>query len=176
MVDLGSAAVPRLILEPGYGGGSFLRACRACWGNAPTLVGVDLKRRATGVDSGLLELHHSDFLAEGFGPHGGELDLVIGNPPFALAEEFVAKGLGLLREGGLLAFLLRANFICGGRGREGGCFRDTRGKEFTAIAGARPSFGMGCDTDGAEYVLVRITKGSTEPGRWSAPIDWERAK
>ena len=38
-------------------------------------------------------------------------DLVIGNPPFSQAMEFVDKSLGLLKPGGMLIFLLRTAFM-----------------------------------------------------------------
>ena len=40
-------------------------------------------------------------------------DLVISNPPFALAREFVEHALGDVREGGYVVFLLRLNFFGG---------------------------------------------------------------
>ena len=38
-------------------------------------------------------------------------DLIIGNPPFDKAKEFIEKSLGMLNEGGRLIFLLRTAFL-----------------------------------------------------------------
>ena len=38
-------------------------------------------------------------------------DVIIGNPPFSLAQEFIDKSLSLLNPGGRLIFLLRTNFL-----------------------------------------------------------------
>ena len=42
---------------------------------------------------------------------GKKYDLIIGNPPFNQAIEFVEKCLGLLKPGGRLIFLLRTAFM-----------------------------------------------------------------
>jgi len=38
-------------------------------------------------------------------------DVIIGNPPYSLAKEFIDKSLELLAPGGRLIFLLRTNFL-----------------------------------------------------------------
>ena len=38
-------------------------------------------------------------------------DLIIGNPPYYIAEEFVEKGLSLLCDTGVLVFLLKLSFV-----------------------------------------------------------------
>lgn len=38
-------------------------------------------------------------------------DVIIGNPPYSLALDFINKSLELLHPGGLLIFLLRTNFL-----------------------------------------------------------------
>jgi hypothetical protein len=68
---------------------------------------VDLLARRPLRELGPLELHVGDFLGyqrQGFG-------LVIGNPPFKVAEEHVLHSLELLKPGGYLAFLLRLGFL-----------------------------------------------------------------
>lgn len=42
-----------------------------------------------------------------------EYDLVITNPPFNLAEDFIRKGWGVLKYGGVMIMLLRLNFLGG---------------------------------------------------------------
>ena len=38
-------------------------------------------------------------------------DVIIGNPPYSMAQEFIDKCLTLLNPGGRLIFLLRTNFL-----------------------------------------------------------------
>ena len=38
-------------------------------------------------------------------------DVIIGNPPYSMAQEFIDKSLTLLKPGGRLIFLLRTNFL-----------------------------------------------------------------
>ncbi|MFR2694376.1 MAG: hypothetical protein ACLTBV_31030 [Enterocloster bolteae] len=52
-------------------------------------------------------------IIDDFPEHGSreKYDLIIGNPPFNQAIEFVEKCLGLLKPGGRLIFLLRTAFM-----------------------------------------------------------------
>lgn len=40
-----------------------------------------------------------------------QYDVIIGNPPYSLAQEFIDKALQILKPGGRLIFLLRTNFL-----------------------------------------------------------------
>ncbi len=91
---------PQRILEPGCGGGAFLRAAQATWPSAQ-LLGVDLVPSCTGPGI----VRKQDFFARGL--PSGAFDLALGNPPFTLALEFVWRALALVQEGGHVAFLLR---------------------------------------------------------------------
>lgn len=66
-----------------------------------------------------------DFLGD---YQGSGFDLVVGNPPFSQAEDFIRKGLTTLKGGGKLSFLLRLAFL-ESRGRYEGLFRDIPPKE-----------------------------------------------
>lgn len=48
----------------------------------------------------------------------GKFDLIATNPPFNLAEGFIRKSIGMLKEGGVIMMLLRLNFL-GGQKRKG---------------------------------------------------------
>ena len=94
----GLIATPGRILEPSAGSGVFLRAAGNQWRSA-AIAGVDVEPRSTGVARG-------DFLADEFGHYA----LVIGNPPWSLAEEFVETALSCTRHRGHVAFILRSSF------------------------------------------------------------------
>lgn len=97
-----------VILEPSAGRGNFVQclreryegikihACELQTENAKTLFPfADL-------------VMQGDYLASEF---PCRYDIIIGNPPYSLAQEFVDKSLSLLKEDGCLIFLLRAAFL-----------------------------------------------------------------
>lgn len=95
------------ILEPSAGNGNIIKALRdRDYGNLIDAVELreeecdNLKMWADNVYIG-------DFLNMSVYP---TYDVIIGNPPYKLAQEFVDKCLSLLRPGGRLIFLLRTNF------------------------------------------------------------------
>ena len=158
-----SARLPRpeVILEPSAGCGSFVAAARTIWPGAAIYAVEPLSQYrevllATGADSvhvGALE----DFGRE-IGP-----DLIIGNPPFTLAEAHVRLLRPMLPVTGTLAFLLRINFY-GGRDRVS-FWREHQEDCMLPIA-PRPSFGKNehgkKGTDGTEYAT--FVWGSLGPG------------
>lgn len=154
-------AEPLRILEPSCGGGSFLRAVNQTWPEAD-LFGGDVEPRCEGPGRVIrCDFLDSDLL---FGNA-----LLLGNPPFALAEEFVRRAFECVREGGVVAFLLRLSFLAG-RGRAA-LYREHPLAALWPIAG-RPSF-TGGGTDSSEYGLFAWRKGSREPGRIYPPLEWK---
>lgn len=98
------------ILEPSAGNGNIIKALR--------------ERNITGIAIEAMELREEerknlealadvvtigDFLKDD--TEYIEYDLIIGNPPYSLAQEFIDKALTLLAPGGRLIFLLRTNFL-----------------------------------------------------------------
>lgn len=90
------------ILEPGCGGGAFLRAAETTWPKRASLLGVDLVPACSGPGQ----------VARGnvFAVKDERFDLVIGNPDFGIAENVVRHCADLLAPGGVVAFLLRLSF------------------------------------------------------------------
>ena len=109
---------PRLALDAGAG--------RGVWGKAYTrildarhklsyLVGVEMQPDLDGasclvyddwIEEDYLTLSRKDVFGEAIGQ-----ELIFGNPPYSLAEEFVRKSLDLVDEGGYVFFLLRLAFL-----------------------------------------------------------------
>lgn len=98
-----------MVLDPGAG--------RGVWGNAvldqrqppkrpPSVVGVEL-RNCAWPKKYWEYFPRTDFLKW---PTGLRYDLVIGNPPFRLAEKFIRRSIELLRDDGLVCFLLPGDF------------------------------------------------------------------
>jgi hypothetical protein len=105
---------PLRVFEPSAGDGAFVKAAHAIWPTAH-IEAVEI-REACGkalVDAGARIVWHGDLttyadpvLLEGI----GSADLVVGNPPFAVAEEHIRFLLKNMKEGAYLAFLLRVGF------------------------------------------------------------------
>ncbi len=149
---------PATILEPGCGGGAFLRAFAKVWPDASTL-GVDIAPACEGP--GEVRTHDLFDL-------GGRFGAAIGNPPFELAERFVRRSLDLVAEHGWVAFLLRITFLAG-QARVP-LYREHPLWSFWPIAG-RPSFtGGGADT--SEYGLFLWRNGHRAAGSIHEPLVW----
>jgi hypothetical protein len=83
-------------------------------------------------------------------------DLIIGNPPYSLAEEHVRLCLGLLADGGQLVFLLRLAFLESAK-REA-LWRE-HPPERVDVLTRRPSFTHNGKTDSAAYAVFRWRNG-----------------
>lgn len=93
------------ILEPSAGGGSFLGPLRRAFPSA-SIMAMDLEPGASIILPGKVEaIQRGDFLTHRFARH---FDLIVGNPPFLLAKEFIIKALTLAPT---LVFFLRLGFL-----------------------------------------------------------------
>lgn len=153
---------PHHVLEPGAGGGAFMDAAEATWPTAG-ILGVDLEPKTVGVLQG-------DFLTA---LAGGSQSIVLGNPPYLLAEQFVHAGLRHVRHGGHVAFLLRLSFL-GGQGRARTIYGQRNLRWLMPIT-PRPSFTPDGKTDAAEYALFVWQRGHRGDATLTAPLVWSRA-
>jgi hypothetical protein len=152
---------PCRILEPGCGGGAFLRAAWEQWAPEPDrMLGVDLEPACSGP--GRVEKRDLFTVTDKF-------DLILGNPDYAIAERAVRHCLGLLDHDGYLTFLLRAAFL-GSSGRVG-LYRDFPLRYFQPIA-QRPSFTADGKTDPMEYGLFVWQRGFHGRGEILQPLVW----
>jgi hypothetical protein len=180
---------PQRILEPSCGSGAFLRAARYLWRHAE-IVGVDSQPGCV-IDApkhaeGARQIHHdfaaaaadvparfvlADFLT--LAPKQiARADLVLGNPPYTLAEEFVRYALTHLHPGASVAFLLRLSFL-GSQERLLGLHREFPIRWLLPIAG-RPSFTPDGRTDSSEYAVFVWTKDWIDHGTITEAIEWKR--
>jgi hypothetical protein len=161
---------PTLVVEPSAGQGAFVRAIRATWPDAPVMA-VEVNPENLAALHGAEPIVLDDWAR--FATAAAEWldapDLIIGNPPYRQAQEHVEAGLRWLRPGGVLAFLLRINFL-------GSLSRVdfwNRGDLSTVIPiTPRPSFTNG-GTDGTEYAVFVWTKGHEGPARICPPLVWK---
>jgi hypothetical protein len=149
---------PRTVLEPGCGGGAFLRAADSIWPES-SLEGIDLLPACSGP--GLVSKMNVFDWSE-------PVDLIVGNPDYSKAEETVRHCLPLLNDGGCLAFLLRLAFLAGQKRAD--LYERYPLYALQPIAG-RPSFTDG-GTDSSEYGLFVWKRSGGRlpilpPLRWS---------
>lgn len=159
----------RRVLEPSCGDGAFLEAVRSS-GYDRGLYGLDLEpgdRAVERGEAGAWSVARRDFLAEdvsGLRTPGG-FDLVIGNPPYSLAEAFVRRSLELVKVGGSVAFLLRLSFL-ESRGRLG--LWSAHPLNRVHVLAERPSFTEDGRTDSAAYAWFVWRRGrELEGDRWA---------
>lgn len=96
----------------------------------------------------------ADFLDEDI---HGEYDLVISNPPYSLAQEFIDKGLECLNENGKLVYLLRTNFL---ESKKRFQWWQDKLPSGIYVLHARPSFTGSGKTDATSYAWFVWDKSS----------------
>jgi len=145
-----------MVLDAGAGSGAWGAALKQVYPDV-WLEGIDIDERPVPSSGAYDEWHpNQDFLAstqESLGTY----DVILGNPPFSLAEEFVRHAHTLLAPGGVVAFLLRLNFL---EGKQRG---EKLWKELPLsvlhVFSSRPSFTGDGRTDASEYALFVWAKG-----------------
>jgi len=153
-----------VVVDPGAGEGNWGKVLRE-FTDKPYLIGIDLdfKERPDEYNMWRFENFMDTDLKD--------VDTVIGNPPYKFAEEFVRKGLSMLKVGGYQLFLLRVAFLAGQKRRKGLWKEHPPIKVLTCSR--RPSFTPGDrrtgDTDFAVYLWKKGYQGNYEGG-W---LDWE---
>jgi len=104
-------------------------------------------------------------------------DLICGNPPYSLAEEFIRCSINLLNPKGYVYFLLRLSFL-EGIARNKGLFKEFPPKR-VYICSRRPSFfstdGKKHSTDTLAYALFLWQKGYAKETKLNF-LDWKYSK
>ena len=152
------------ILDPGAGSGRWGADCRNLWPQA-WIAGVEVRevRPADAYDQWVTGAFNELTIAD---PEPGTWDLVIGNPPYALASQFIEASLHYLRPGGRLLFLLRLAFL-EGKGRGGGLFREHPVKRVEVCVN-RPSFTDNGRTNATAYAFFLWERG----WRGGTTLEW----
>jgi len=103
-----------------------------------------------------------------------EYDVVIGNPPFVFAEEFVRRGHAQLTQNGTMVLLLRLAFL-EGQSRMAGLWKELP-PDHVAVCGARPSFTGDGKTDATAYAVYYWRKSRRYVNQPSLSwLDWKPA-
>lgn len=172
-----------IVLEPGSGSGSIARELLAAGVTRERLMLIELDAdRATQCcedlrcvvnnwdfvtwakhNEGLPDFKRSDnplFAHNGAEPVRDRFDLIIANPPYSIALEFIEAALSMRKSQGVVAFLLRINFL--GSQERADWHRAHPCKLY--VLPRRPSF-TGGGTDATEYAWFVWGEGH-EAGTW----------
>jgi hypothetical protein len=163
------------ILDPGAGEGRWGVFARKRWPNA-YIEGIDIEDH-TKLKDNLTKIYNTyrnkqDFLSYNY---DRKFELIIGNPPFSLAEEFIRKSFYLLNPMGCILFLLKLDFLAGIE-RAKTFFNNLPPREVW-ICSRRPSFNTPKNrrTDSSAYAIYLWQKGwDYSPNiKW---LDWKYDK
>lgn len=151
------------ILEPSAGRGSFLGPLRRYYPSA-SIQAIDLDSGAeTVLPAGIEAIWRRDFLTYRFDTR---FDLIIGNPPFHHAQEFIEKALTLAPT---VVFLLRLGFLASIK-RYPFWLRCPPARVF--VLPKRPSFTADGGVDRYDYAFVGWRSMSYETRlHWLPPLE-----
>lgn len=150
------------ILDPGCGSGAILRELGAVYQENEILgLEKDHARYAACAESTELPVEEGDFLT-----YEGRHDLVVSNPPYSIALEFVQKALTVAP---VVAMLLRLPWLASMSRAEW----HRENPAFVAVLPRRPSFTSDGKTDATEYAW--FIWGTPFGGRWVI-LDCEKRK
>lgn len=147
---LPNLGAPMRVLDPACGTGALLRAARAYWHPKTELYGIDI------ADRGWPDTVVVDALESIAWPR---VDLILANPPYSLAMEFLERGLEEAGPGGQVAFLLRLAWLAG---LKRSAFHKAHPSDVYVLP-KRPSF-TGKGTDSADYAW--FVWGPGRGGSW----------
>lgn len=146
-----------LILEPSAGNGAIIEAIRA-FGYTNRIHAIEIREEERET---LLRYADSVSIKNYMDADPKQkFDVIIGNPPFSLAQEFIDKSLELLQPGGRLVFLLRTNFLESKKRFE--WWQDKTPNRLYVLS-SRPSFtGKGTDATSYSWFVWEKSRTSTE--------------
>jgi SAM-dependent methyltransferase len=151
-----------VILDPGCGSGAIMKVLlETIYDSEDRVVGIELDETLakSAYEATEGDVMNRDFLKETFG--GDSFDLVIGNPPYSLAMEFVEHSLDLAcGRGGTVAMLLRLPWAASQSRAE---FHRARPADIYVLP-KRPSFTPDGKTDATDYAWFVWTPSGG--GRW----------
>lgn len=163
------------LVEPSAGNGMFVRHIRAAWPQK-TLVAVELRQE----EEDNLRSAGSSYVAikpfEEWALHNSPQNpaLVIGNPPFTLAQLHLERMFQFFPEGSEIALLLRFSFF-GGRERNETFWRNGGSQNLKHIIpiAPRPTFVRGT-SDNSEYSVFIWKIGHSGPATILPHLIWEK--
>lgn len=129
------------VIEPSAGNGAFVAPLRQLW-SLPPLLAIDVQPDHDALSKAGADAVYKDDWVHWVRSHPiEEPSLVVGNPPFSLAQEHISAGLDYLLPKSHICFLLKLNFL-GGKKREETFWRQGQLRYVIPIVG-RPTFVSG---------------------------------
>ena len=143
-----------LILEPSAGNGNIIQALRNR-GYKNFIKAVELRDDETiELMKKADEVSICNFLTDFDATC--KYDVIIGNPPYSLAQEFINKSFELLAPGGRLIFLLRTNFL---ESKKRFVWWQNKTPNGLYVLSKRPSFtGKGTDATSYSWFIWKKSK------------------
>lgn len=156
---------PHRILDPGAGDGSWGREAKLAYWHYAYIAGVEERPVPSCIYYN--GWHETDYRL--WANDEQQFDLIMGNPPYKHAEEFIRSSLPMLQPGGQMVFLLPLAYLAGqARGRD--LWRKYPPYKIL-VCSTRPSFTGDGNTDRAEYALFYWQQG----WRGKMTLDWIHA-
>lgn len=146
--------IPERILDPGAGTGVWGNAARRKYRDA-FIAGVELRSETRKPDAYDLWLHDDFLLTEPL----IQYNLVVGNPPYNRAEQFIRHSFKYLYAGGYMVMLLRLNFL-EGQIRNKGLWREYPPR-IVVVRSSRVSFTGDGQTNATAYAYYIWQNGYT---------------
>ena len=144
------------VLEPNAGNGNI---CRVIKNKYPTkkLTSIEIRDcEFNSLNECSDEVIIGDYITL---PITSKYDIIIGNPPFNIAKECILKSLSLLKDEGVLIFLLRTAFL---ESKVRYDFWQENPISNLYVLSKRPSFTGGKGTDSTSYSWFIWDKTSTK--------------
>lgn len=162
---LGSLSGKR-ILEPGAGDVAIVKVLLANGAQPSNVVACEVDEARASQTMSLCATWQGDFLDRGPPEIRGPFDMIVMNPPFSLAQEFVARAHEFIKRptmyapGGTIAALLRLAFVCSKKRAD---FRRRFPCGVYPLA-SRPSFTGDGKSDSADYAWMLF--GAEHAGKY----------
>jgi hypothetical protein len=157
---------PLTCLEPGCGWAAHLDYSLDTFSSIIYTVGVDIYEQPIAPEH---EFVHADFLAW---ETDQRFDLIVTNPPFSLAEQFIQKSISLLSHGGIALFFERYAFFTS-KTRRYGLWMDVNLREVWVCV-ARPAMIGQQTTDSCEYGYFMFDASLAHGQILLDWLDWEK--
>ena len=165
------------IIEPSAGSGVFVQEARQLWPYTTVITAIEKDERHKDAlfGSGANLVYLCEFESWIQAAPAVPNQLVLGNPPFSLAESHISLMLDYLLPGTPICLLLKMNFLCSKRRAEN--FWPKRQLKYIRPFDTRPSFVKGpvADNDTNEYATFIWEVGYDGPATILFPhITWTK--